>query len=339
MTVSPTLMPRLIKATAFTGLALACGMAAANPKLCIFDIVGRNGPAFGFAKDYALEAAQWGATIELEAYTDERLAAEDFKTGKCDAMAVTALRARAFNPFVGSIDAVGGVPSYKHLKNIINFLAQPKAAALNVNGNYEVVGIIPVGAAYVHVNDKQINSIEKAAGKRVAVLDYDKSQARMVQQLGAQPVASEVINFGTKFNNGQVDVVVAPAVAYKPLELYKGLGSKGGIYRFPLVQLTADIVIRKDKFPKDFGQKSREYVAKNFDVAVQQVITAEKGVPANHWLNIPPADEAKYFLMMKEARIQLTKEGFYDPKMMKLLKKVRCSMDAKRAECSENTES
>lgn len=320
-------------------MAMTCTVVAANPKMCIFDIVGRNGPAYGFAKDYALEAAQWGAGIDLEAYTDERLAAEDFKTGKCDAMAVTALRARAFNPFVGSIDAVGGVPSYAHLKAIINFLAQPKAADLNSNGNYEVVGIIPVGAAYVHVNDKSINSIEKAAGKRVAVLDYDKSQARMVQQLGAQPVASEVINFGTKFNNGQVDVVVAPAVAYKPLELYKGLGKTGGIYRFPLVQLTADIVIRKDKFPKDFGQKSREYVAKNFDVAVQQVMTAEKGIPNNHWLNIPEKDEAKYFLMMKEARIQLTKEGFYDPKMMKLLKKVRCSMDASRGECSEKSES
>ena len=31
-----------------------------------------------------------------------------------------------------------------------------------------------------------------------------------------------------KFNTGEVDVVAAPAYAYKPLEIEKGLGSKGG---------------------------------------------------------------------------------------------------------------
>lgn len=316
----------------------ASAQNANAPLLCVFDIVGKNGPAFGFARDYTLAAKAWGAEMRLEAYTDERLAAEDFKTGKCDAMAVTALRSRAFHPFVGSIDAVGAVPSYKHLRTVINLLAQPNSSALMINGQYEVAGIIPVGAAYVHVNDRAINSIEKASGKRVAVLDYDKSQARMVQQLGAQPVASEIINFGTKFNNGQVDVVVAPAVAYKPLELYKGVGAKGGIYRFPLVQLTANIVLRKDKFPEGFGQKSRDYVAKNFDTAIKQLDQAEKEIPANTWVDISQPDKDKYFLMMQEARFQLTKEGFYDPKMMRLLKKVRCGMDAKLAECSEKTE-
>lgn len=327
--------------TALTTVALmaAAGSALAQgPRMCIFDIVGKQGPAFEFAKDYALEAKAWGANMELEAYTDERLAAEDFKTGKCDGMAVTALRARSFNPFIGSLDAVGAVPSYKHLQTVISVLANPKSANLNESGQYEVAGIIPLGAAYVHVNDRSINSIEKAAGKRIAVLDYDKSQARMVQQLGAQPVASEVINFGTKFNNGQVDIVVAPAVAYKPLELYKGIGSNGGIYRFPLLQLTGNIVIRKDKFPAGFGQKSREYVAKNFKEAIRQIDQAEKDVPKNVWLNIPPSDEAKYFQMMLEARIQLTKEGFYDPKMMALLKKIRCSINKAEAECSTNQE-
>ncbi|MDX1670234.1 MAG: putative solute-binding protein, partial [Limnobacter sp.] len=116
-------------------------------------------------------------------------------------------------------------------------------------------------------------------------------------------------------------------------------GENGGIYRFPLLQLTANIVIRHEKFPEGFGLKSRQYVAQNFKTAVQQVDQAEAGVPDNHWLDIPDEDRMKYFQMMKEARIQLTNEGFYDPKMMKLLKKVRCSLDASRAECSEQSES
>ena len=49
----------------------------------------------------------------------------------------------------------------------------------------------------------------------------------MVQQIGAQAVSADVTNFGAKFNNGQVDIIGAPAAVFKPLELHKGLGTKG----------------------------------------------------------------------------------------------------------------
>ncbi|HEX4879940.1 MAG TPA: putative solute-binding protein [Limnobacter sp.] len=310
----------------------------AKTTMCIFDIAGRSGPAFAQAKDYAVVAKTWGAEIELEAYVDERLAAEDFKTGKCDAAAISALRGRQFNKFVGSIDSIGAVPTYKHLRVVIDLMSSPKLADKMVSGHFEVAGILPIGAAYVFVNDRSINSVEKAAGKKIAVLDYDKSQAKMVQQLGAQPVASEVINFGTKFNNGQVDIIAAPAIAYQPLELYKGLGNKGGIYRFPLVQLTANILIRKDKFPPGFGQKSREWIQKQFDRSIKLVDTSEQQVPAAAWLDIPEADKAKYEVLMRESRIQMTQDGFYDPEMTKILKKVRCKIDGALGECADKRE-
>ncbi|MCQ8896748.1 DUF6091 family protein [Limnobacter humi] len=322
-----------------TGLLIAPSAFAAPTKMCIFDIAGRNGPAFNQARDYAVAAKEWGADIELQAYVDERLVAEDFKTGKCDAVAISALRGRQFNQFVGSIDSIGAVPTYKHLQAIIDLTNNPKLAPKMTQGHFEVVGILPIGAAYVMVNDRSINSVEKAAGKKIAVLDYDKSQAKMVQQLGAQPVSSEVINFGSKFNNGQVDIIAAPAIAYQPLELYKGIGQKGGIYRFSLVQLTANLIIRKDKFPEGFGAKSRVWVSKQFDRAVKLVDIAEKAVPAAAWLDIPPADHAKYEVLMREARIQMTKEGFYDAEMTKLLKKIRCKFDAGLGECADKNES
>ncbi|MBQ0723534.1 MAG: hypothetical protein KBT52_08225, partial [Paraperlucidibaca sp.] len=61
--------------------------------ICIFDPVGANGPAVGYAKDYMLEAKKWGINADIKAYTDERVAAEDLKAGQCDAAAVTTLRA------------------------------------------------------------------------------------------------------------------------------------------------------------------------------------------------------------------------------------------------------
>ncbi len=48
----------------------------------------------------------------------------------------------------------------------------------------------------------------------------------MVQQIGAQAVSADVTNFGSKFNNGQVDIIGAPAAVFRPLELHKGLGTK-----------------------------------------------------------------------------------------------------------------
>jgi len=43
----------------------------------------------------------------------------------------------------------------------------------------------------------------------------------MVERVGAVPVMSDISNFIKKFNTGEVDVVAAPAYAYKPLEIEK----------------------------------------------------------------------------------------------------------------------
>lgn len=305
---------------------------------CVYDPVGAQGPAFSVAKDFALVAKQWGVSITLKAYTDERVATEDFKAGQCDGIAVTTLRGRQFNHFVGSIDSIGAVPTNRHLRVVLQTLASPQMAASMTTGQYEVIGLAPLGGAYIMVRDRAINSIEKAAGKKIAVLDYDKSQAKMAQQMGLQPVASDITNFAAKFNNGQVDIIAAPAIAYKPFELYKGLGTGGAVYRFPLIQMTGMMLIRKDKWPADFGSKARTYSLTQLDRAEAISNQAEKGIPASSWMELSAADKAKYVIMMRESRMQLTKDGTYDPKMMTLLKRVRCKLDAAAAECSDNLE-
>ena len=37
---------------------------------------------------------------------------------------------------------------------------------------------------------------------------------------------------------------------------------------------------------------------------------------------------------MQEARDQLRTEGYYDPTMLDMLRKVRCKLDQSRAECT-----
>jgi hypothetical protein len=323
--------------------ALTAGMKPLEKPLnitfCIFDIMGTKGDAFSYAKDLTLEAKKWNINATLRAYTDERIAAEDFKAGQCDGVAISTMRAKQFNFFIGSVDSPGALPTFQHVRELVNTLANPKLNSLTISGPYQVAALIPLGAAYVFVNDRSINSIEKAAGKKIAVLDFDKAQAQIVQKLGAQPVASDITNFAGKFNNGQVDIIGAPAIVYRPLELYRGLGEKGGIFRFPLLQVTATVIIRRDKFKDipgfdDAMIRMRQFAANRLDMIEKVIQKGEADIPAKYWIDLTPADKEKYTNLMRDARISMTKEGYYDPKMMSLLKKIRCKSAPSNVECA-----
>ncbi|MFN3586069.1 MAG: putative solute-binding protein [Moraxellaceae bacterium] len=313
-------------------LALLPACATARV-FCVFDPMGTQGPVFALARDYQFVTRSWGVEMELKAYTDERVTAEDFKAGQCDGVAITGLRARQFNTFTGTIDAVGAIPDYTAMRKVIEILSSPKLAPHMVSGPYEVAGVIPLGAAYPFVNDRAINTLAKAAGKKIAVFDWDKTQTLLVQQIGAQPVSADVTNFASKFNNGQVDIIVAPIIVYQPFELYRGLGSKGGIPRFPVVQLSGQLLIRHDKFPPGFGQRVREYVVTQVPRAFGMICNEERQVKSSLWMNIPLEDRNGYVLMMREARLMLAREGFYDRRMLNILKRVRCAQNPSDDDC------
>jgi hypothetical protein len=334
-------------------LALAWGMAqpalAAKQKVCVFDILGTGGDGFNAAKDYALEMQKFGADLDLKVYVDERVAVEDFRTGQCDAVMATALRTRGFNALSAALDSAGAstivrngkvdmAASYEVVHKTIQTLASPKAAALMVNGQYEVGGIVPLGAAYAFVNDRQISTLEAAAGKRVAAFDHDKAQAALIQRVGARPVAADVTNFGAMFNNGNVDVVIAPAIAYKPLELYKGVGTKGAVSRYPMTILTYQMIIKRDRFPEGYGQKSREVWLSRFDAALAVVKRMDATIPANLWMDPTQADTDRYTVLMRDGRIEMAERGFYDKKGLKIIKRVRCEVNPSAPDCSEPTE-
>ncbi len=322
---------------------------AAKQHVCIFDILGTGGDGYNSAKDYALEMQKFGTDIELKAYVDERVAVEDFRTGQCDAVMATALRTRAFNALTAAIDSVGVSTvvrngkldmnaSLEVVRKTIQTFSSPKAAPLMVQGAYEVGGIVPLGAAYAFVNDRQISNLEAASGKRVAAFDYDKAQSQLIQRVGARPVAADVTNFGTMFNNGNVDVVMAPSIAFKPLELYKGMGTKGAVHRFPMTILTYQMIFKRDKFPEGFGQKSREAWAARFDNVVELIKRADATIPAKFWLDPTEADAERYVNLMRDGRIDMAEKGFYDKKGLKIIKRIRCDVNPSAPDCSQPTE-
>jgi TRAP-type C4-dicarboxylate transport system substrate-binding protein len=261
----------------------------------------------------------------------------------------TALRTRQFNNTAAALDSVGAssivrngkldLPaSYEVVRRFIQTMAQPKAAELMVEGQYEIAGMFPLGAAYAFMRDRSMASLDELVGKRVGTFDHDKAQAELVQKLGARPVSVDINNVGPTFNNGNVDMVAVPTVAYKPFELFRGVGTKGGVLRFPLTISTYQMVIRSAKYPAGFGQQSREYIARNFDLAMATLKLADRGIPENQWVDLTPADSERYQKTIKQVRIQMAENGYYDKKGLKLIKKIRCSMNGEAAECTDGTE-
>lgn len=316
-----------------TGVAVVSAGAQAKQTICVFDIVGKSGDVYALMKDYQLAAKTWGADIELKVGTNEAVIAEDFKAGKCDGVSITGMRGRQFNKFTGSLDAIGAITDLKLAVKVMQGLGSPVFGKSMVNGKYEVVGVIPVGDAYLLVNDRNINTVAKAAGKKIAVLDYDEAQKIMASQVGAQAVSSDITNFGAKFNNGQVDIIGAPAAAFKPLELHKGLGTKGAIVNYPILQVTGNLIIHPDKFPAGFGQKSREWVKSQLPRAFGILGKMKADIPQKYWMEVPESDKPGYQKLMRESRINLTAKGIYDKRMMKLLWQFRCKENPKNFEC------
>lgn len=326
------------------GAAFCCAMgtAHAGQNVCVFDLLGKSGESYKLMEEWALAAKEWNADITLIPFQDEALVDRRLREGKCDAAYMTSMRARNYNKFAGSIDAIGGVTSNTIAQKAISYVLDKRNKHRMVtaqNGaNYEVVGIVQIGLAYLFVRDKNLNSIEKVRGTKFAILQYDAAQKIMVESVGAQPIPSEITDFVKKFNSGQVDAIAAPAYAYKPLEIGKGVGGKGAMFTFPVVNVTGDLVARSDKFPTDFGMKSRAWFLQQLPQNFAMIKRLEMGVPSKIKMNFSAEDKIKYQKILREGRFSLTKQGVYDATMMSVLKRARCTVERTNFECTLNGE-
>lgn len=322
-----------------TGLFFSfSNVAQAKQNICVFDLLGKAGESYKLIEEWSLASKQWGGEVNLISYQDEAKVEQDFKSGQCDAFYMTSMRARAYNKFAGSIDAIGGIPSNDIAQKAISYVLDKRneKRLINTMGKetFEVVGIGQIGSAYIFVRDRSINSLARAEGKKFAVLHYDYAQKIMVTRVGAVPVMSEISNFIKKFNQAEVEIVAAPAYAFKPLEIYKGLGTQGAMINFPVVNVTADLIIRKNKFPEGFGMQSRSWFVKQLPKSFAMVKRMEAEIPAKYRMNLSKEDQVKYQKILREGRIDLTKQGIYEPAMMTVLKKARCTVERTNFECS-----
>lgn len=324
----------------FLLIALMLGFQSVQAKIdiCVFDLQGKAGESYKTVEEWALAAKAWKVDMNLIPYQDEAKAQNDFDAGKCDGVSMTSMRARKYNKFAGSIDALGAVPNNSIAKKAITYVLDPRnknRLVTEMDGDkYEVVVIVQIGLAYVFVRDKNIDTIEKGKGKKFAYLHYDQAQKMIVERLQLVGVPSEISDFAKKFNQNQVDVIAAPAYAYKPLEIEKGINANGAMFNFPVVNLTGDIIIRPNKFPQGFGLKSRAWATQQLNKSFTNIARLESEIPTKYKRSLSADDKRRYQQMLRDGRIELTKLGVYDRTMMSVLKRARCTVERTNFECS-----
>jgi hypothetical protein len=326
-------------ASMLLGVAMGLGASTAQAQtVCVFDPMGAAGEGFAIMKDFALMAKGTGVELKLLPYSDEPQALEDYKAGKCQAVTLTDFTARQFNSYTGSLNAIGGITNNAMARVVIGLMGNPKLDAEMVSGQHEVAGVFPIGAGYIIVNNREINSLAKAQGVRFGVIDSDQAQYEMIKKVGAKPVPINIGNMGTKFNSKQVDAMGAPAIAVTAFELHKGMGDKGAIFRFPVTFVSMNLIVNDKAFPPTFGAKGRRWFASQTNRMMDVVNRLEKAVPEKYWAELSSNDKVGYIRLMREMRIELINKGVYNKKMTSLLKKVRCQQDPTNFECALNDE-
>lgn len=308
-------------------------------KLCVFDPSGAHGDAFLAAQDYRIASLAQGVAWTLKPYTDEQAAASDLQAGVCDAAVLTGPRTRRFHRFASSIEAMGALASYEDLHAALNYLGSPKLAGLMRGPAYESLAMFPAGAVYLFLRDRKVSDVGDLAGKRIATLGNDPAAKTLVERVGASLALADVGTFAAMFNNGAVDACYAPAVAYGPLELHRGMLPDGGVVRLPLAQLMLHVVARSERFAPEFGAWSRRYVLQNFEGMLAMVRKAETSIPKDRWMEIEGAQKDRYQGMFRDVRLKLRgKDKTYHPVMLGLLRRVRCKSRPDHRECADGLE-
>lgn len=308
-------------------------LALQKKTFCVYDPVGKSGPAINFFSDLKGKAIGWGLELDMHAYTDEKVASNEFKAGNCDMVFVTAILALPYVPFGGTLGVTGGIINEKQLNVVIKSLTNPKVGQNLINGNYEMAGVLPVGSVYMFVNDRAIDTIPEFSGKRMSVLNASPQAYLMSELVGATPVGTSLATFSGQFNNGSIELLPMVALAYNTFELYQGLGEKGGIWDEMISYGMMEVILHRDRFEAGFGQKMREYFLSRIADINRLVKTAEDEIPTKYWIKTSPESVKDLNELKRKIRFTLKDKNVLNGTALTMLWKIRCSVNPENAEC------
>jgi hypothetical protein len=302
---------------------------------CVWDVLGKQGPIYTSTVDQQLRLKHYGITMEVEAYTDEQEVVDKLKSGHCDTSIMSGAQAKQFNDFTGSIESLGGVPSRKHMKYLIQVLASTHAHKKMQQGNYQIVGVIPIGFNYLFTHEPKQPTIKRIFTGKAAVVGDDDSQKALYKAFDMKMISGKnTAAAAGAYNLADADVVMAPLVGYNMFNLGAGL-KHGSIVDYPLSQMTLQVVSRLDRIPLEVGQFLREDLFIKLNMLYREVEKNTREVPREKMYKFSAREEKVLDTKITEIRENLTSNGTYNKSMMKLQKKIRCKIDKQRMECKK----
>lgn len=305
--------------------------------LCVWDVLGTNGPIYTALLDQKLRFKHYGITLNVEAYINEQDVVDKLKSGHCHTSIMTGAKAREFNDFTGSVEALGGVPSRKHMTYLLQVLSSTNAHKKMMQGDYHIIGIIPIGFNYLYTHDGKQPSLKRTLNskRRASIVEGDVSQNALFKEFDMQikPGISTAAAAGA-YNLAEVDMFMAPLVGYNMFSLATGL-RYGSIVDYPLSQMTLQVVARLDTIPMEVGQFIREDLFVKLNMYYRKVENNARGVPTEKMFKFSERDEKEMDEKITAIRTRLTEQKIYNPSMMKLQKNIRCKIDNTLAECKK----
>lgn len=305
--------------------------------VCVWDVLGKQGPIYAALIDQRIRLSHYGIAVNVEAYTNEQHVVDKLKEGFCDTSIMSGAKAKQFNDFTGSIESLGGVPTRRHMKYLLQVLASTHAYKKMVQGNYHVVGVIPIGFNYLFTHTPTQPRLSRLLNRQTtaAAVKQDVSQNALFSQFDTKllPVQNTSGAAGA-YNSAEADVFMSPLVGFNMFSLGEGLKT-GSILDYPLSQMTLQVISRLDTIPMEVGQFLREDIFVKTNMFYRKVENNTRGVPREKMLKLSADDEAVLDAKIQQVRQKLTDNGSYNAGMMKLQKNIRCKIDKQRDECKK----
>ena len=300
---------------------------------CAYDPIGSQGDITRRLNDIRLYAQQYQVKFKVVTYQKEQQAIQAFDEGKCSGLAASNFNTYRYNQFMGSTAGIGLIPNNRTAKSFLQLLNHPTIEKRLVSKNYEAVGMIPIGTAYMVLKNKNLSRVAQLRNQRIGVLPNNPPQQALVRSVGAQPVYVDLSNALAQFKQNKIDIIAAPVYGLLPYNLQKEFGPDTQVINFPLAYFGVNLIIKPQAYPANFGRKIRGWFVQNSQLLTNRATQWENHLPAYYWVDVSFYEKQSYDVMVAKIRNQYVLSGYYDAYFVQLMKRLRCMDDLRYFEC------
>ncbi|EOQ66261.1 putative solute-binding protein [Acinetobacter pittii] len=312
---------------------LAVASWAEDQVWCAYDPIGSQGDITRRLNDIRLYAQQYQVKFKVVTYQKEQQAIQAFDDGKCSGLAASNFNTYRYNQFMGSTAGIGLIPNNRTAKSFLQLLNHPTIEKRLVSKDYEAVGMIPIGTAYMVLKNKKLSRVAQLRNQRIGVLPNNPPQQALVRSVGARPVYVDLSNAIVQFKQNKIDIVPAPVYGLLPYNLQKEFGQDTQVINFPLAYFGVNLIIKPQAYPANFGRKIRGWFVQNSQLLTNRATQWENHLPAYYWVDVSFYEKQSYDVMVAKIRNQYVLSGYYDAYFVQLMKRLRCMDDPRYFEC------